>query len=435
MNGILLGFSLVFYAWDNLDHVSVLLSLILINYLIGFSKNECRPVLLLGIGYNLWVLFQYKYLSAILSALQAGDSAGVLAPLGISFLIFHAISYLMDLYQGRCEPEKNLLSFALYLAFFPKVAQGPIVKYYEMREQLRFRPVVTVDRISDGLVRFIIGLGKKVLLADLLGETVTEIFGLTSYWGMDVPTAWIGCLAYTMQIYLDFSGYSDMAIGLSRMFGFRVEENFRFPYLSRSITEFWRRWHISLGSWFREYLYIPLGGNRRGNVYFNLFFVFLVTGIWHGAGILFVLWGIGHGLCVVIERRGRNTSFYQRIPNVLKWAGTMLLVSIGWLTFRLPDLDQMIRYLGYMSGNGVPGVEGYLPFTWQYYLHPRFLFLLTVSAVGACFPERLAARIKEVLQTRAEWQAGMYVAAVLIWILSFVTIVATEYSPFIYFQF
>lgn len=274
LNGILLGFSLVFYAWDNLDHVSVLLSLILINYLIGFSKNECRPVLLLGIGYNLWVLFQYKYLSAILSALQAGDSAGVLAPLGISFLIFHAISYLMDLYQGRCEPEKNLLSFALYLAFFPKVAQGPIVKYYEMREQLRFRPVVTVDRISDGLVRFIIGLGKKVLLADLLGETVTEIFGLTSYWGMDVPTAWIGCLAYTMQIYLDFSGYSDMAIGLSRTFGFRVEENFRFPYLSRSITEFWRRWHISLGSWFREYLYIPLGGNRRGNVYFNLFFVF-----------------------------------------------------------------------------------------------------------------------------------------------------------------
>lgn len=436
LNLILLFFSIAFFAWANVDHAKVLISLILLNYIIGLSKHECKTVLLAGVAYNLYILIKYKYLTLILSALKMGDSVSLLAPLGISFIIFHCISYLMDLYLDKEEPEHSLLCFALYLAFFPKLIQGPIVKYRDMREQLKHRSRVNSDNLLSGAERFIIGLGKKVLIADLLGETVSQIFNLALGWGADVPTAWIGCLAYTIQIYMDFSGYSDMALGLGTMFGFHFEENFNFPYRSKSITEFWRRWHISLGSWFREYLYIPLGGNRRGNVYINLFLVFLATGIWHGAGLLFLLWGAGHGLCVVFERRVRDAAWYRKIPGMFKWAVTMLLVSIGWLTFRLSDMEQMRLYLSSMMGAG-GNASGYLPFTWQYFVHGRPLFLMAFSILGILIlgNETLQEKYNGMASRSPVVQVMKNLFLIMVWVLSFVTIVATEYSPFIYFQF
>lgn len=307
-----------------------------------------------------------------------------------------------------------------------------------MEAEIKNRERVCAARLSSGLTRFIIGLSKKVLIADLLGETVSEIFSLVfTEWGIDVLTAWIGCLAYTMQIYMDFSGYSDMAIGLGRIFGFHMDENFNFPYRSKSITEFWRRWHISLGSWFREYLYIPLGGNRTGNVYVNLFLVFVATGIWHGAGVLFLLWGIGHGLCVMLERKIRTKRWYQNVPDFIKWAATMLLVSVGWLTFRLPDLETMVRYLAYMVGNGRFLIPGYIPFTWQYFLTVRFAVLVGVSALGIYVLG--GGRVYQWWKFQWDHSVGIQVitcgVVLFLWCLCFVTIVATEYSPFIYFQF
>lgn len=437
LNACLVAVSLGFFAWDNVGNVGILLSLVIFNYIAGMAWKECRGVLLLGIFYDLSVLVKYKYLSLILSAFHVGKTEELLAPLGISFIIFHCISYLMDLYQKKAEPEHNLIDFALYITFFPKLIQGPIVKYRDMKAEIKQRKQISLDSLADGMGRFIIGLSKKVLIADILSQIVTDIFNLLSSWGMDVPTAWIGCLAYTVQIYMDFSGYSDMAIGLGRIFGFYMQENFNFPYRSQSITEFWRRWHISLGNWFRDYLYIPLGGNRRGNVYINLFLVFAATGIWHGAGILFLLWGIGHGLCVVIERRIQREVWYQKIPGILKWVMTMLIVSIGWLTFRLPNLEQMCLYLRYMFG-AVSGAElGYLPFTWRYFCTPRFLTLMGISAAGISIlgNEKIQEWGKIRLETSIPLNAVKYAFLLLLWCLCFITIVATEYSPFIYFQF
>ncbi len=437
LNFILVLFSLAFFAWDNVGNVWILLSLILFNYIAGMAWRECRSVLLLGVFYDLFILFKYKYLSLVLSFFL-GKTEEIIAPLGISFIIFHCISYLMDLYQRKAEPEHNLIHFSLYITFFPKLIQGPIVKYRDMETEIKNRERVCAARLSSGLMRFIIGLSKKVLIADLLGETVSEIFSLVfTEWGIDVLTAWIGCLAYTMQIYMDFSGYSDMAIGLGRIFGFHMEENFNFPYRSTSITEFWRRWHISLGSWFREYLYIPLGGNRTGNVYVNLFLVFVATGIWHGAGVLFLLWGIGHGLCVMLERKIRTKRWYQNVPDFIKWAATMLLVSVGWLTFRLPDLETMVRYLAYMVGNGRFLIPGYIPFTWQYFLTVRFAVLVGVSALGIYVLGN--GRVYQWWKFQWDHSVGIQVITcgvlLFLWCLCFVTIVATEYSPFIYFQF
>lgn len=304
LNACLVAVSLGFFAWDNIGNVGILLSLVIFNYIAGMAWKECRGVLLLGIFYDLSVLVKYKYLSLILSAFHVGKTEELLAPLGISFIIFHCISYLMDLYQKKAEPEHNLIDFALYITFFPKLIQGPIVKYRDMKAEIKQRKQISFDSLADGMGRFIIGLSKKVLIADILSQIVTDIFNLLSSWGMDVPTAWIGYLAYTVQIYMDFSGYSDMAIGLGRIFGFHMQENFNFPYRSQTITEFWRRWHISLGNWFRDYLYIPLGGNRRGNVYINLFLVLAATGIWHGAGILFFM---GNWTWPVCGNRAENT--------------------------------------------------------------------------------------------------------------------------------
>ena len=316
-NLLLIGFSLVFFAWANVDAVRILLWLILLNYGIGLISVPKNPS---GGSYP-------EYFNAFLLQIPEYRHGMVERPdfhhpnLGYTGPPGHFVHCVSQYFlfaghiPGKTQVNKNPIEVALYIVFFPKLIQGPIVKYYDMEGELKNRKT-TLSDMSTGAERFIIGLAKKVLVADILAATTDDIFG-RMYTGIDVPTAWLGVLLYALVIYTDFSGYSDMAIGLGRFFGFHFQENFRFPYSSLSVSEFWRRWHISLGSWFREYLYFPLGGSRKGNVYFNLFVVFLITGIWHGSSLIYWFWGIAHGLCVMIERYISNKKWYSRIPKAI----------------------------------------------------------------------------------------------------------------------
>ena len=278
------------------------------------------------------------------------------------------------------------------------------------------------------------GLAKKVLVADVLALTVNRIFSFT-YGQMDVASAWLGSILFTLQIYLDFSGYSDMAIGIGRMFGFRIPENFNFPYASTSISEFWRRWHITLGAWFREYLYIPLGGSRKGNVYLNLFIVFLVTGIWHGSSLVFILWGICHGLCVMMERFLVQKGWYEKIPKILRWLYTMLVVNIGWIAFKTPTLDMFKTYIKHLLGM-MPAAEP--DFTWTYCLFNQRLIILSLFVV-ICLCVFQNGRVQERLLKWDKNSIGFsivkYVLLSLLFVLSVCAVMISKYQPFLYFQF
>lgn len=295
-NIFLVFVSLIFFAWNNIDHVILLIGVIITDFILlkamQYRSRSKKIFLILGIIINIGLLSYYKYFNFFISIVNKAirldfNAIDILIPIGISFIIFHSISYLIDSYRDESLRNTSFMDLALYLLFFPKLVEGPIVKFKDFAPQLHNR-FISISDLTMGIERFIIGLSKKVLVADLLGETVDKIFARSSI-GIDVPTAWLGAIFFTFQIYFDFSGYSDMAIGAAKLFGFSFKENFNFPYISKSVTEFWRRWHVSLGSWFREYLYFPLGGNRRGNVYVNLFIVFFITGFWHGAGWVYLL--------------------------------------------------------------------------------------------------------------------------------------------------
>ena len=435
-NLLLILLSLLFFEWADNGSIPVLLALILLNYVAALLSQISKKFLLLGVVCNIGVLFYFKYLNTIfvwLSQLGLGSMAlsDIISPLGISFIIFHNISYLLDIYWGKAPINKNILEIALYIVFFPKLIQGPIVKYHDFHSDLKIRHW-NFSNFVDGVERFILGLSKKVLVADIIALTVADIFERT-YTGIDVPTAWLGSILYTLQIYIDFSGYSDMAIGLGKMFGFHLTENFNFPYSSLSITEFWRRWHISLGAWFREYLYFPLGGSRKGNVYFNLMIVFLVTGIWHGSAIVFPLWGIAHGICVVVERYAFSKPWYQKIPKTVKWLGTMFIVNIGWIVFRTGNLDMFKTYLKNMLGlNSYP-----VAFQFSYYFTGRIIFLICLSIFCMVVFSRPQVQNKLAVwnQNSKIFGTVKYTGLCLLLILSIFATVSSSYSPFIYFQF
>ena len=314
-NILLLIASMIFYAWGEPKFVFLMVALIAFNWGEGKAVEnnngiKKKVVLTIGVLINLLALGYYKYIGFLASIINKilGSNAvpipNVALPIGISFFTFQAISYLVDVYRGETKASPKLVNVALYISFFPQLIAGPIVKYRDINKQIENRSV-TWEGVAVGFKRFIYGLAKKVLISNVLGMCVDTIYTYEVA-QIDWKAAWIGALAYTFQIYYDFSGYSDMAIGLSKMFGFEIPENFNYPYMSKSITEFWRRWHISLGSWFREYIYIPLGGNRKGVVrtYANLAVVFFLTGLWHGADFSFVLWGLYHGFFSIIERIG-----------------------------------------------------------------------------------------------------------------------------------
>lgn len=364
-NFVLLLFSLVFYAWGEPVYVILMILSILINFFSGLEleyflenreKGKARIACIVTVAINLLVLGFYKYYGFLIENLNAlfhlQISYQELAlPIGISFYTFQTLSYIVDVYRGRVKAQHNVISFGAYVSMFPQLIAGPIVRYADVEKQLK-RRTISRAKFGEGVVWFITGLGKKVLLANNIGSVFESIQALGTS-NTTVLAAWIGCFAYTMQIYFDFSGYSDMAIGLGKMLGFDFIQNFEYPYTAVSITDFWRRWHISLSSWFREYVYIPLGGNRVSAPKHirNLLIVWTLTGLWHGAAWNFILWGLYYGIILVFEKYFLS-DVLDRIPTALRRVYTLFLVMIGWMLFAANSLGEALAYIGTMFGVG-----------------------------------------------------------------------------------
>ena len=406
-----------------------------------------------AITVNLVVLGVFKYanffvdnVNALLQVARVPPIAvpHVLLPIGISFFTFHAISYVIDVSRRDADAQKSPVHAALYLLLFPQLIAGPIIRYRDIADQLA-RRVVSMDDFAYGVRRFVIGLAKKVLIANVVAVPADTIFGMPSA-ELSTPHAWLGLVCYTLQIYFDFSGYSDMAIGLGRMFGFRFPENFRWPYVANSVTAFWRRWHISLSTWFRDYLYIPLGGNRVSPVrrYGNLLAVFFLCGLWHGASWTFVVWGLWHGSFLVIERIGGG--IHNRIRNpqsairndtgpfawpIWPHVYTLLVVMIGWVFFRADTLPGAIAFLNALAGltTATP-----TPYTVAWYLTPELWLAIAAGALGSTpWVPALAAR----LEGANTWSVPLLNTAALmaLLVLSIMSMAARTYNPFIYFRF
>ena len=434
-NLVLILFSLSFYMVSGLRTTIYLILFIIIIYfsgrILGYinAKSTKRSFFILSLLFVVLTLSYYKYITFILELFQSGTGIlRIVIPLGLSFIMFEAISYFVDIYKGETE-RGSLVDVFLFFTFFPKVASGPIVLWKDFSSQIYNRKV-SVDLFFSGMNRVMIGFAKKSIIADSLGTVVQSINENTQL-GIDSPTAFLGALCYFLQIYYDFSGYSDIAIGISRIFGFDFKENFNYPYTSTSIGEFWRRWHISLGTWFREYIYIPLGGNRK-HVYINLFVVFLITGIWHGSTFNFVIWGVAHGLLIMIERAFREKAWYKKIPALFKWMFTMVFVYLTWIIFMIPSLTQAIIY--YKSMLGVPA--GNIYFTFKYFINSKLILIIVIAVVGAFIGKWNKV---ELIKTWAQsTKTGVIVSQILymlLFVLAVLFMMNSSYSPFLYFQF
>ena len=435
-NVFLLLASLGFYAWGEPWFVLVMLGSILANYGFGLWVDACKragrtclPPLVAALAVNLGILFVFKYLTFTLGILNRLGAAfvipGIELPIGISFFTFQALSYVLDVHRDRGEVQRSPLKVGLYISFFPQLIAGPIVKYETVAQQIDHRKETWTD-FSAGCSRFIVGLGKKVLLSNQLAVVADRAFGLGD--GLSASFAWLGALCYTLQIYYDFSGYSDMAIGLGKMFGFHFLENFNYPYISRSITEFWRRWHISLSTWFREYLYIPLGGNRcsKGRWVLNLFLVWAATGIWHGASWNFVLWGLYFWVLLLVEKFVL-LRWLKRAPGAVGHLYTLFFVLVSWTIFAIEDFGQLGEYLKVMFGlGGVPLIDGAFKYYAANYLPVLCISALAATPLGAAVYRRLNVRTAHILG------AVLILAGLL---LCTAYLVDGTYNPFLYFRF
>ena len=445
-NAMLLILSLVFYAWGAPEYLVILLFSILFNfcaglYLAGTPEQEsrhgsARPIggLVFAVAVNLTLLCFFKYWTGFLGLLNSILPAPLPArelplPIGLSFYTFSVLSYLFDVYRKKCPVQRNLMTFALYVTFFPKVISGPIITYRDMADQLQAR---RVDRelFGEGVILFLTGLGKKLLLADGLS---TAFYAMQALPGdsISVATAWLASICYSLMLYLDFSGYSDMAIGLGKMFGFQMAKNFDYPYISSSITEFWRRWHISLGSWFRDYVYFPLGGSRvkKGKILRNLLIVWLLTGIWHGSTLTFVLWGLIHGLAQILEKYPLR-GMLEKTPKCLRWLGTMLLVNVAWVFFSAPTVGDAFLWAGRMLGIGAAGL---VDATAKYYFAGNVLLLLIALAACGPWAKNLALRLAVGPGTGRKVAVVVFYTALLC--LCVAAMMNATYSTFLYFQF
>jgi D-alanyl-lipoteichoic acid acyltransferase DltB (MBOAT superfamily) len=422
-NILLLLASLGFYAWGEPIFVFLMIFSIVTTWAAGLRLNvkKSKGLLAVMVSYHVAVLFVFKYLSFVASEL--GVFLQIALPIGISFFTFQLMSYLFDVYYGKAKAQKNVLYLGLYISFFPQLIAGPIVRYSDIAEQMENR-VEKKELFASGMQRFIYGLSKKVLIADYVAIIADISFGNINK--QSVMMAWLGALAYTLQIYFDFSGYSDMAIGLGRMFGFSFVENFNYPYISKSVTEFWRRWHISLSSWFRDYVYIPLGGNRctKCRWIFNLFVVWTLTGIWHGANWTFLLWGLLYFVFLLIEKITKiNTKLGYGA-----YVTTAVLVMINWVIFKADTIVSAGAYLGNMVGIGAVG--GLIGEDFSVY-GLSSVFILVISVLGAT--PILKKTFEWLAQRKMEWIESVWL--VFIFLLSLIHSVAATYSPFIYFNF
>lgn len=438
-NVILLFGSLLFYAWGEPVYIFLMIFSILFNYICGLDiarnlgdQAAARRSLIFTVAVNLCLLGFFKYEGFVLDSLSAVlpveiPYRAMALPIGISFYTFQILSYIIDVYRGHVKVQTNLLDFALYVTMFPQLIAGPIVQYADVDRQLHVRKE-SWGKFGEGSMFFIRGLAKKVLLANTIGMVYTEVAALAPG-KVSVLSAWIGCIAYAFQIYFDFSGYSDMAIGLGKMFGFEFLKNFDYPYISQSITEFWRRWHISLGSWFREYVYIPLGGNRVPVIKHlrNLLIVWFLTGLWHGAAWNFVAWGLYYGFILILEKYflGR---VLDRLPAVIRHIYSLVLVLIGWVFFFSPTLGGAVDYIQLMFGVGANGLvdsEGL-------YLLTTNLLLLILLVIGSTPIVHRA--YERVMAGRGKILANCVVYAAM-FLLCIAYLVTETYNPFLYFRF
>lgn len=446
-NTFLLAASLFFYAWGEGWGLFIMLFSVGISFWMGLkveagrNLQEARRWLFWGVALNLLVLIGFKYANFLvdnlntlflLLSLPTVYLPPVHLPMGISFFTFQALSYVVDVYRGATPAQRNPMRMALYKALFPQLIAGPIVRYVDVREQFGERRI-SAQEMALGIQRFIVGLSKKVLLADPLGYVADQVFGAPAT-ALDASAAWLGIVCYAMQIYFDFSGYSDMAIGLARMLGFRFLENFTYPYIAQSIQDFWRRWHISLSSWFRDYLYIPLGGNKKGplRTYLNLLVVFFLCGLWHGASWVFVIWGLWHGAFLVLERMGLQ-KIISRVPQVARHVYVIVVVLIGWVFFRSDDLAQATQYLWAMAGQ-----QTNTTYYAALYLNGEVglslvLATLLCSPVYSWVADKIDRAIAE--GRNRGWQVLHQLALLLVFALSLITLVNNAYNPFIYFRF
>ena len=433
-NPVLLAASIWFYAWGEPVYVGLMLFSVAYNHLTGLqlgalTRPSARRAVLVGaLAVNLGVLGFFKYWGFLISSLNRLTGLHLPAwelplPIGISFYTFQALSYVIDVYRGKVQPQRHWVDFATYITMFPQLVAGPIVQYSQIRDQLHGRRT-SLARCGQGLERVILGLCKKVLLANNLGLLVDSVNAMTA---RSVMTAWLGAAAYALQIYFDFSGYSDMAIGMGRMLGFQFAENFDYPYLSLSVTEFWRRWHISLSSWFRDYVYIPLGGNRvrPGRHALNLMLVWMLTGLWHGASWNFVVWGLYYGALLILEKYVTGQAL-SKMPKGAARALTLLLVTVGWVIFQHTDFAAMGAYLGNLVGIGARGLADR---AFLYALRSNAL-LLILSAL-CCSPALRTWQLR--LTGRWPVPAAVGFGALLAVCTAF--LVQGSYNPFLYFRF
>ncbi len=437
-NLLLLVASLLFYAWGEPIYLALMLVTTLYVWLLGLGVGAClkeqrrgaaRFLLVLCLVLSLGTLAYFKYFGFFLSLIPGARGSWIAPPLpiGISFYTFQALSYLIDVYRGEVEAQRSWLRFAMYLSLFPQLIAGPIVRYSDVEQQLGARPW-DLPHLSAGIRRFTVGLCKKVLLANQIGLLWEEI---SSAGSLSVLGAWLGALAFALQIYFDFSAYSDMAVGLGRMFGFSFPENFRYPYESKSITEFWRRWHITLGTWFREYVYIPLGGNRRGRgrQIWNLFVVWSLTGLWHGADWQFLLWGLYYFVLLALEKRFA-LKWMERWPGFLRRLTTLILVTLGWVLFACPDVPAAGAFYRAMLGIRVPLADD----TARFLLSCNGPLLLCLMVGATELPRRCWGRLETRLGPRCPQTCTDVGCILLLWVcVAF--LVADTYNPFLYFRF
>lgn len=441
-NLFLLFVSLIFYAWSEPKFVLILINSILLNWLFGLivdavrgRRRLCSLILTVDIVFNLSILFTFKYLSFTCSMLNRVLGLNIripviVLPIGISFFTFQAMSYVIDVYRQKAPVQKNLFYVGLYISFFPQLIAGPIVRYVTIADQIKNRRE-TWDDFFDGFARFVVGLSKKVLLANSFAILADRVFNANKNGDfVSVAFCWLGALAYSLQILFDFSGYSDMAIGLGRMFGFHFLENFDYPYISTSITEFWRRWHISLGTWFRDYLYIPLGGNRcsRKRNVLNLFIVWLLTGLWHGANNTFIVWGILYFFLLLFERYSGWNRAKGRFIIAIKWVYTMFFVMMGWVLFRADTITDAFHYFRKMFGLDMnPLVDGLFS-GW-------FSQTIILMCIGILICTPLPQKLLNKIQDNILFDLARVSVLICLFILSIASLTSNTYNPFIYFNF